>query len=30
MNKYNSSLSLQFVLYIFTTHYAVDYYKREI
>ena len=29
-NKYNSSLSLQFVLYIFTAHYTVDYYKHEI
>ena len=29
-NKYNSSLSLQFVLFILTAHYTVDYYKHEI
>jgi len=29
-SKYNSSLSSQFVLYIFTTHYKVDYYNHEI
>jgi len=30
MNNYSNSLSLQFVLCIFTTHYTVDYYKHEI
>ena len=29
-NNYSNSLSLQFVLCIFTTHYTVDYYKHEI
>ena len=29
-NNYSNSLSMQFVLCIFTTHYTVDYYKHEI
>jgi len=29
-NSYSNSLSLQFVLCIFTTHCTVDYYKHEI
>jgi len=28
--NYSNSLSLQFVLCIFTTHYTVDYYKHQL